>query len=288
MYRSKQAGGARLEVFDRHLEVAVSSQHERERELRLVLERRQFEFRFQPIFELAAGRVEGMETSLCWRRPDGTEEDLRELMERAEDAGLSITLGSETLGAACRQLRAWLEALGPNCPYVTVNLTSRHFYHADLLPQVSRALAASGADSAQLVLEIPERALNENPDAAIAILQRLVDANVRVAMDQFGSSLAPLNHLLRMPLDMLKLDRKLTPTAASTGRHRSVLESLIRLGRSLGVHVVAEGIESQEQLAALTQMGCASGQGVMLSAPLSPEHALRLAEERTRPVRRGL
>lgn len=288
MYRSKQAGGARLETFDRHLEVAVSSQQERERELRLVLERRLFEFRFQPIFQLVDGRLEGLETSLCWRRPDGTEEDLRELMETAEDTGLSITLGSETLEAACRQLRAWREVLGQTCPYLTVNTTARFFYNPDLLLQVGRALASSGADPSQLVLEIPESALNENPDAAIAILQRLVDANVRVAMDQFGSSLAPLNHLLRLPLDMVKLDRKLTPTAASTGRHQAVLEALIRLGRSLGVHVVAEGIESQEQLAALTRMGCASGQGAMLSAPLSPEHALRLAEARTIPIRRGV
>ncbi|MFP5249410.1 MAG: putative bifunctional diguanylate cyclase/phosphodiesterase, partial [Acidobacteriota bacterium] len=288
MYRSKQAGGARLEVFDRHLEVAVSSQQERERELRLVLERRQFEFRYQPIFQLADGGLEGVETSLWWRRADGTEEDLRELMETAEDTGLSIAVGSETLEAACRQLRAWREVLGHRCPYLTVNLTTRQFQHGDLLLQVGRALAASGADPSRLVLEIPESALNENPDAGIAILQRLVDANVRVAIDQFGSSLAPLNHLLRLPLDMVKLDRKLTPTSASPGRHQVVLDALIRLGRSLGVHVVAEGIESPQQLAALTRMGCPSGQGTMLSAPLSPEHALRLAEVRTRSVPPGI
>jgi diguanylate cyclase (GGDEF)-like protein/PAS domain S-box-containing protein len=285
MYRSKQAGGARLEVYDRHLEVAVNSQQERERELRTILERRLFEFRLQPIFRLADGVLEGLETSLCWRRPDGAVEDFRELMETAEDTGLSIALGRETLEAACRQLRAWQDALGQSCPYLTVNLTARQFYHADLLMQLSRAVAGSAADPTRLVLEVPESALNEDPDAAIATLQRVVDANVRVAMDAFGSSLAPLNHLLRLPLDMVKLDRKLTPTAASTGRHQAVLDALIRLGRSLGVHVVADGIESEAEISALLQMGCISGQGRLLSEPLPPEQALQLA--RTRAVARA-
>ena len=98
------------------------------------------------------------------------------------------------------------------------------------------------------MFEVPESALNENPDAAVAILQRLVDCNVRVAMDDFGISLAPLNHLVRLPIDMVKLDAKLTAAAISTGRQQAVLESLIRLGHTLGVQVVAQGIETREQL----------------------------------------
>jgi EAL domain-containing protein (putative c-di-GMP-specific phosphodiesterase class I) len=101
------------------------------------------------------------------------------------------------------------------------------------------------------LFEVPESALNESPDAAVAILQRMVDCNVRVAMDDFGSSLAPLNHLVRLPLDMVKLDAKLTAAATSTGRQQAVLESLLRLGRTLGVQVVAQGIETPEQLRAL-------------------------------------
>lgn len=288
MYRAKQAGGARLEVFDRHLAVAVSSQRERERELRTILERRMFELRFQPILQLADGRVEGFETVLCWQRPDGGVESFRELMETAEDTGLSIALGREMLEAACRRLRDWEDALAQNCPYLTVNLTARQFYHADLLPHLSQALAASGVDPSRLVLEIPESALNENPDAAIAILQRLVDANVRVAMDEFGSTLAPLNHLLRLPLDMVKLDGKLTPTAASSGRHRAVVEALIRLGRSLGVHVVADGIVSQTEISSLHQMGCTSGQGTIFYEPLQAEQAMRLAGARSAMETPGL
>jgi EAL domain-containing protein (putative c-di-GMP-specific phosphodiesterase class I) len=128
------------------------------------------------------------------------------------------------------------------------------------------------------LFEVPESALNESPDTAVAILQRLVDCNVRVAMDDFGSSLAPLNHLVRLPIDMVKLDFKLTAAATSTGRQQAMLESLLRLGRTLGVLVVAQGIETPEQLRALARMGCELGQGPLLSPALETAQALKLAE----------
>jgi EAL domain-containing protein (putative c-di-GMP-specific phosphodiesterase class I) len=128
------------------------------------------------------------------------------------------------------------------------------------------------------LFEVPESALNESPDTAVAILQRLVDCNVRVAMDDFGSSLAPLNHLVRLPIDMVKLDFKLTAAATSTGRQQAMLESLLRLGRTLGVLVVAQGIETPEQLRALSRMGCELGQGPLLSPALETAQALKLAE----------
>ena len=152
------------------------------------------------------------------------------------------------------------------------------------MAQLTRALAESAADPARLMLEIPERALNENPDAAIAILQRLVDCNVRIALDEFGSSLAPLNHLVRLPLDVVKLDGKLTPAAVSTGRQQAVLEWLVRLAQTLGVQVIAQDIETADQVHALTRMGCRSGQGALLSPPLNEAQALSLAGMRAVPV----
>jgi EAL domain-containing protein (putative c-di-GMP-specific phosphodiesterase class I) len=145
--------------------------------------------------------------------------------------------------------------------------------------QLQRTLSASGADPSCLTFEVPESALNENPDAAVAILQRLVDCNVRVAMDDFGSSLAPLNHLVRLPLDVVKLDPALTAASTSTGRQQALLESMLRLGRTLGVQVVAQGIETPEQLRALGRMGCELGQGPLFSPPLDSGLALKLAEQ---------
>lgn len=284
MYRAKQAGGHHFEVFDRHLEICASSQQERERELRNLLDKRLFEVQYLPVYQLATGRLEGFEISLCWRRADGSLENIEELMALAEETGHSITLGRETLDAVCRQLRAWSETLPHRPLYLAVNLTPRQFQNPSLVTQVTRALAESGADPSRLVLEVPESALNEQPDAAIAILQRLVDCNVRIALDEFGSSLGPLNHLVRLPLDMVKLDGKITPAAVSAGRQQPVLEWLIRLAHTLGVQVIAQNIETRDQIRGLTRMGCRAGQGPMLSPPLDEAQALALAAMHAAPA----
>ena len=287
MYRAKQSGGGRYEIFDKHLEVSITSQQERERELRYRLEKRLLEFRYQPLFQLQSGRLEGFECTLRWRGPDGLADNFGDLLAVAEETGLSITLGRETMEAVCWQLRTWRN----DCPMVnislSINLTARQFYNPDLVVQLQRTLGASGADPSRLLIEVPESALNEGPDAAVVILQRLVDCNVHVALDEFGSSLAPLNHLIRLPIDMVKLDAKLTAASTATGRQHAVLESLLRLGRSLGVQVVAQGIETPEQLRALNRMGCQLGQGSLLSPALDAGQALKLAEMGQLPVAPG-
>ncbi|HKN23146.1 MAG TPA: EAL domain-containing protein [Terracidiphilus sp.] len=276
MYRAKQGGRGRYEIFDKHLEVYVTSQQERERELRTALDKRQFTFLYQPIYRLANGKLEGFESLLCVRRADGTVEDFDGLLVVAEDTGLSIPLGRETLETVCAQLRSWSDQLPKKDLFLSINLTRRQLFNADLTVHLVRALTASGADPSRLVFEVPETALNETPDAAVAVLQRLTDCQVRVAIDDFGSSLAPLNHLLQLPISMVKLASRLT--AVSGGRQQAVLESFIRLSNALSLPVVAQGIETREQVAALVRMGCALGQGPLMSPALDPERALELAQ----------
>jgi len=278
MYRAKQAGGGRYEIFDKHLEVSVTSHQEREREIRTAVNKRQFVFQYQPIYRLVGGLLEGFESSLTLRRADGTVDSLFDLMAAAEDTGLSVLLGREALDAACAELRLLSDRLPEQELIVTVNLTRRQLYHPDLITHLMKALAASGANPSRLLFEAPESAFNENPDAAVAILQRLADWQVRVAIDDFGSSLAPLNHLVHLPVGMVKLAPRLTASALSSGRQLAVLDSLIRLGNTLGLQMVAQGIETPQQLAALSRMGCALGQGPLLSPPLDEERALALAE----------
>ncbi len=191
MYRAKQAGGGRYEIFDKHLEVCVTSQQERERELRSAVDKRQFVFQYLPIYRLADGRLEGFESLLGLRRVDGTVDSSYDLLGVAEDTGLSNQLGRETLETVCAQLRSWSDRLPEQELMLTVNLTRRQLYHPDLIAHLMKALALSGADASRLWFEAPESAFNENPDAAVAVLQRLADWQVRVAIDDFGSSLAP-------------------------------------------------------------------------------------------------
>jgi EAL domain-containing protein (putative c-di-GMP-specific phosphodiesterase class I) len=234
---------------------------------------------YQPIYRLGNGKIEGFESLLRWRRSNGSVDSFGELLPVAEETGLSISLGRETMEAVCRQLRSWTQALPQTDLTLTVNLSQRQFYHSDLVAQMKRALAATGADPARLLVEVEESTLTEIPEMALAILQRLVDSNLRVAVDNFGSGLAPLSHLVRLPIDVLKLDPKLTLSATSTGRQVTVLESLIRLGAALGVQVVAQGIESSAQLEALRCMGCELGQGQLLSQALEPKQALECATQ---------
>ncbi len=278
LYRAKQAGRGRYEIFDKHLEVSINSQQERERELRSAVEKRQFAFQYEPIYRLADGKLEGFEAFLRLRRADGTIESLQELYAMAEDAGMSVLLLRETLEAVCAEQRALSERLPQHALTLAVNLTHRQLYHPDLIPNLMRVLAASGADPARLLFEAPESAFRENSDAAVAVLQRLADWQMRVAVDDFGSNLAPLNFLVQLPVAMVKLAPRLTAAAVSTGRQTAVLESLVRLGNTLSLQIVAQGIQTQEQLNALAHMGCALGQGPLFSAPLDPEDALDLAE----------
>jgi Amt family ammonium transporter len=279
MYRAKQDGGGRIDIFDKQLQLHVANLQERERELRQVLEKRLFEIWYQPIFRLQDGKLEGFESMLCWQREDGSVANLSDLLPLAEETGLSISLGRETVEAVCRQLHHWTEVLPRTSMTVGINLTQRQFYHPDLIGHVKRSLAASGADPERLLLEVEESALSENPGAALAIFERLLGCNVRLAVDNFGSGLSPLNHLVRLPIDVLKLDPSLTQAATQAGRQVAVLESLIQLGLKLGVQVVTQGIESPEQLAALIALGCELGQGSLLSPALQPSQAQILAQQ---------
>jgi len=278
LYRAKQAGRGRYEIFDKHLEVVVTSQKERERELRSAVEKRQFAFQYEPIYRLADGKLEGFEAFLRLRRADGSIESLQDLYAMAEDAGMSILLVRETLEAVCAEQRALSDRLPQQDLTLAINLTRRQLYHPDLITHLMRILATSGADPSRLLFEAPESAFNEDPDAAVAVLQRLADWQMRVAVDDFGSSLAPLNYLVQLPVAMVKLAPRLTAAAVSAGRQTVVLESLVRLGNTLGLQIVAQGIQTQEQLTALAHMGCALGQGPLFSAALDPDDALDLAE----------
>jgi EAL domain-containing protein (putative c-di-GMP-specific phosphodiesterase class I) len=242
------------------------------------MEKRQFEFRYQPICGLESGKVEDFEALLHLRRADGSVDSFNDLLAVSENTGISITLGRVKVDAACRQLRSWSEALPQGSFNLIANLTHRQFYHPDMILQLKKALATNRIDPLRLLIEVPETALNENPDMAAAILERMVDCGVRVAVDNFGSNLAPLNYLVRLPIAMVKLAPELSAAATSTGKERALLKSLIGLGRTLSLQVVAQGIETPEQLEALRGLGCELGQGPLLSPALEPARALKLAE----------
>jgi EAL domain-containing protein (putative c-di-GMP-specific phosphodiesterase class I) len=253
------------------------SLHDPERELRRVLEKRQYEVWYQPIYQLKGGHLEGFESLLRLRRPDGSVDSFRRMLDVAEDTGLSISLGRETMDTVCRQLRSWTDGVSQRELTLSLNLTERQFYHPEMVAQLKKALTANAVDPSCLLFEVSETTLNLNPDAALTILERMAECKVRLALDNFGARFAPLNHLARLPMDVVKISPRLTAAAISKGRQAAVLESLIHLGHALGMQVVAQGIETHEQLDALCRMGCESGQGHLFSYALEPARATILA-----------
>jgi diguanylate cyclase (GGDEF)-like protein/PAS domain S-box-containing protein len=278
MNRAKLDGGGCSEVFNRDLEMPFKkSLHDPERELRRVLEKRQYEVWYQPIYQLKSGNLEGFESLLRLRRPDGSVDTFRQLLGVAEDTGLSISLGRETMDAVCRQLRNWSDGVAQLELTLSLNLTDRQFYHPEMVAQLKKALAANAVDPSRLLFEVAESTLNQNQAAAAAILDRMAECKVRLAVDNFGARFAPLNHLARLPIDVVKISPKLTAAATSSGRQAAVLESLIHLGQTLGMQVIAQGIETPEQLEALCAMGCELGQGHLFSYAMEPARATILA-----------
>jgi diguanylate cyclase (GGDEF)-like protein/PAS domain S-box-containing protein len=276
--RARMTGGGCSEVFNRQMEMPFKKcSQDPERELRRVLEKHQYEVWYQPIYQLTSGKLEGFESLLRLRRPDGSVDSFRELLGVAEDTGLSITLGRETMDTVCRQLQIWSEGESQRDLTLTLNLSERQFFHPEMVGQLKKVLAVNGVNPSQLLFEVTENTLNENPEVAAAILARMAECKVRIAVDNFGSRLAPLNHLARLPIDVVKLSPKLIAAATEPGRLAMVLESLVQLGKAMGMQVVAQGIETQQQLEALKRMGCELGQGHFFSYALEPARASKLA-----------
>ena len=284
LYHARQAGGRRYEVFDSRLGAQTTILQERERELQHALSDHTFELWYEPIFRLLTGELESFESILCFRRADGSIDRFNDLLPAAEETGLSISIGREALETACRQLGDWTSAIPGNTLTFGVNLTHRQFFHEEMAAHLKKTLALTKADPSRLVLEIPETALSERPDAALTIVQRMKDCGVRVALDDFGSSLAAVNHLVRLPIDLVKMDAHLSSSAVLEGSQLALLESIIRLGKAVGVPLLAQGIESQDQLTALRRLGCELGQGPLYSPAIDAAGALELAAERQRAI----
>jgi EAL domain-containing protein (putative c-di-GMP-specific phosphodiesterase class I) len=271
-------GGGSCETFDRDLKMpSGKGSRDPERELRRVLERHQYEVWYQPIYHLLSGKLEGFESLLRLRRPDGSVDSFLELLGVAEETGLSITLGRDTMDTVCRQLLSWSDAATDLDLTLTLNLSERQFYHPEMLTQLKKALIANAVNPTRLLFEVTENILNRNPEVAATILQRMAQCKVRIAVDNFGSRFAPLNHLARLPIDVIKISPKLIADDASNGRQTAVLEAIIALGHTLGMQVIAQGIETQDQLDAMCRLGCLLGQGHLFSYALEPSRATKLA-----------
>jgi diguanylate cyclase (GGDEF)-like protein/PAS domain S-box-containing protein len=280
MYRAKMEGKKRHVVFDKAMHDRAMQLLQIETDLRRALTRQEFFLNYQPIVNLETGRVASFEALVRWQHPERGLVMPGDFIPVAEETGLVVPLGLWVLNEACRQMRAW-QRLGITDEGVTmsVNLSSRQFSQADLIEQISSALCESGLKAANLKLEITESMVMENVDTAIDMLTQLRNLGVGLSIDDFGTGYSSLSYLHRFPIDTLKIDRSFVTQMTNNSENAEIVRTIVTLARSLDMAVVAEGVETADQLRQLGDLGCDYGQGYLFSRPVGAGPAAELLDD---------
>jgi diguanylate cyclase (GGDEF)-like protein/PAS domain S-box-containing protein len=274
MYRAKARGKARYEIFDQAMHQHALKQLRLETEMRRALDREEFLLHYQPVINLETGRLIGFEALVRWRHPERGMVPPFEFIGAAEDNGLILPLGAWILEESCRQLREWQDAnpAAENLS-VSVNLSSKQFSQPDLAEQVAEVLKKTELDPHRLKLEITESHIMDNSEMAIATMNRLRSLGIELSLDDFGTGYSSLSYLHRLPASFLKVDRSFVNLMTENSENSEIVHTIIKLAQNLKMRVVAEGIETADQLANLRQLNCEYGQGYFFSEPLEAKKA---------------
>src|SRR4051794_27797847 len=282
MYRAKSQGACHV-VFNRVMHRFVMARLQLETDLRRAVERGQLRVYYQPFVDLSSGEVTGFEALLRWLHPRRGLLPPEEFLSVAEETGLIVPIGRFVLLEGCRQIRE-LQIKHPEMGALklSVNLSNKQFFQADLFSQIEEALTVSGLDPACLGLEITEGVIIRHADSAATRFSRLKSLGVQLYLDDFGKGYSSLNYLHRFPMDILKIDRSFVSRIEEAEGNLAIVRAIVTLAHQLGMEVVAEGIQTEEQRARLRALGCEYGQGFFLSEPVSADRAEELLMRRAR------
>jgi diguanylate cyclase (GGDEF)-like protein/PAS domain S-box-containing protein len=273
MHQAKQSGGGRYEVFNVALRERVMARAELASALRHAAERQELQLYYQPEVDLLSGRCRGAEALMRWAHPSRGLVGPAEFIPVAEETGVISALGRWALQEACRQAAGWV-GLGVGPPQVAVNLSAQQLAQPDLVSQVTEALDRSTLAPEALCLELTETALMADPDSALATLSALHDLGVQISIDDFGTGYSSLLYLRRYPVDYLKVDRTFVAGLGDGTHDSAIVSGVVNLGHAFGLTVVAEGVETDQQLETLRGMGCDLGQGYLWSRPVPSRELL--------------
>jgi diguanylate cyclase (GGDEF)-like protein len=264
MYRAKEAGGGRWSIFDQIVRDRAVARQAIEGDLRNAIANGELVVHFQPEIAVSTGEIVGVEALVRWERPGAGLVPPGEFIPIAEETGLIVPIGAWVMREACMQA---MRLFDDGRLVVRVNVSARQLAEPGLTTTVADALAASGLPPERLCLEVTESVVLEDSDRSVAALQALRDIGVGVSLDDFGTGYCSLSYLRRLPIDSLKIDRSFVRGLGNEADDDSIVTSVIDLARSLGVSVVAEGVETEEQLAGLRARGCDTVQGYLFARP---------------------
>jgi len=280
LYRAKSEGRSNYQYFETEMNQAVTERMNMINALRHAVKRCEFFLYYQPLIHAHTGEVYGMEALLRWQHPERGLIPSSEFIPLLEETGLILPVGEWILREACRQNRMWQESgMGPLI--VSVNLSARQFQKRNLVEVVTQAIEEAGINPQQLQLEITESVLLDHSYSANKILARLGDKGIKLAIDDFGTGYSSLSYLKQYPFDTLKFDRSFICGITNSDNGAAIVASVINLGHSLGMTVVAEGVENQQQLSILQDHGCDQFQGYLFGYPMSAESSTRWLVQNT-------
>jgi diguanylate cyclase (GGDEF)-like protein/PAS domain S-box-containing protein len=290
MYSAKATGKARFVLFQPHMQEQLHDRLRLEQDMDLGLAREEFFIEFQPIVDLTHRELLGVEALVRWRHPQRGIVMPVDFISIAEESGRIVELGRRVLVDACSQIRAWSASVAAGSGLrVAVNISGRHLQQGDLVSDVRYALEVSGLDPGNLVIEFTESTIMQNTEVNLERFRELKSLGVRLAIDDFGMGYSSLSYLHRFPIDILKIDRAFVSRLTEQDGGPELARAVVMLGSTLGLETVAEGIENEDQVATLMDLGCVAGQGFLFASSSSLDvvaqtpflaHRARLRAER--------
>lgn len=275
MYHAKRAGGNNYWFFTNEMKISVDRRLQLEEELRYAMENDEIFLNYQPKVSFKTGEIIGMEALARWQRNDSKMVPPNEFIPIAEETGLIIPLGEDILYKAIRDAKRWNDA-GLMTLKISVNISARQFSQEDLPEKINRALQLAQLSPEQLELEITEAAAMENLEISINFMEKIKNYGITLAMDDFGTGYSSLSYLKKFPLDCLKVDQSFIRDMEKSEVNKNIVETVINLAHNLNLEVVAEGVETQEQVTLLAEMGCDTLQGYFFSKPILPKEVEQL------------
>ena len=277
MYHAKDTGRNNYQFYKESLNAAVLERFSIEQDLKHAIERDEFVLHYQPQIELSTRKIIGAEALIRWMHPQKGMVPPDEFIPLAEESGLIVEINKWVIQTACKQNKQWREN-GFTPIRIAVNLSGYQFSSQDIVRIIRDALDEANLDAANLEVEITENTLMQNTEDTVSVLEQMKDLKLRIALDDFGTGYSSLSYLTTFPVDTIKIDRSFVMGCGTDNNTRVIIKAIVAIGHSLGMNIVAEGIESEDQLELLKEYGVDEGQGFYFSPGVSQDRFTQFLE----------